>query len=133
MSLFQDEISSGNRRCINKLAAPPQRTVQLPGFLQTLDLANPHVAATFHVFGCEPNSTICIVEFVRALAGGPLGTEGWQQSLDLVAGHAITALVGPAAGSVLHTASRYGFSNDIRQFADFVVFFGAANIESLVV
>src|SRR5713101_9919356 len=71
--------------------------VQLPCFLQTLDLANPHVAAALHIFGREPHRTICIVEFLRAVAGGPLGTERRQHGADLVAGHSIAALVRTAA------------------------------------
>ena len=57
------------------LVAPPQRAVQLAGVLQAMDLAKPNVAATFQILDCEPYSTVCIVEFLRALAGRPLGTE----------------------------------------------------------
>src|SRR5258708_9164423 len=90
-------IGSDMHRCLSALGGPPKRVVQLPGSLQALDLANPHVAAAFHVFSCEPHSTICIVEFLRPLAGGPRGTEVRQRAANLVGGHAITALVRTAA------------------------------------
>jgi hypothetical protein len=105
----------------------------LPGFLQALDLAKPHITATFHVFHCQAHSTICIVEFLSALAGCPLGPEGGQQAHDLFAGHAITTLVRAAARSILHTASRNGFSDNLCQVVDPVIFLGTTNIESLVV
>ena len=46
---------------------PPQRAIQLAGFLQAMDLAQPNVAATFQILDCEPYCTISIVEFAEHL------------------------------------------------------------------
>src|SRR5258707_12284654 len=60
-------IGSDMHRCLRALGGPPQSVVQLPGFLQALDLANPPVSPAFHVCSWEPHTTICIVEFLRTL------------------------------------------------------------------
>ena len=66
---------SGKHGCFSTLTAPPQNAIQLSGVLQALDLADPHVAATLHVFGCEPHRAIGVVEFLRTPTRGPLGLE----------------------------------------------------------
>src|SRR6266852_3309728 len=123
MGLGRNSVSS-RRRVPN----PLQRTTTfITGSLQRFGAGKAWLPPSAEWIGSDMHRCL------SALAGGPRGTEVRQRAANLVAGHAITAFVRPAAGSVLHAASGYGFSDDVRQFADPVIFLGTPDIESLVV
>src|SRR5690348_7984370 len=86
-----------------------------------------------NVFGGKAVGAIGVVKFLCAHTRGPGGTEGRQHALNLVAVHAVAALIGPAARRVLDAAAGNGFLDDVGEFADAVVFLGAAHVEGLIV
>ena len=97
------------------LFAPTQRIVQLTSFLPALDLDNPDIASTFHIFGSQAYGAIGVVKFLRARSRSPQGTEVRQNAVNFVAGHAVATFVGPAARRILYAAAGNGFSYDVRQ------------------
>src|SRR5579862_8079408 len=112
---------------------PAQHGVQLSGFLQTPDRADPEIAPAGYVLGGETGGAIGVTKLLCAFAGGPLRHKRRQCGSNLVAVDAIAALVWSAAWSILNSAAGDDFRNDVRQFADAVVFLGLADVEDRVV
>src|SRR6202035_1227817 len=100
-------------RSLRSLMAKTQRSVDLSGLQQALDRPDADVAPGLHVFGAQIHGAVGIVQLLRTLARGPLRLETGQNAGNLVAVHAIAALVGASAGSVLDAASGNGLGNDI--------------------
>ncbi len=91
-----------------------------------MNLVDSHVAAALEILSRQPYSPVGIIEFLSTFACSPLRSEIRQDAMDLVAIHAIAALVWAAARSVFHLTAGNDLRNDISQFADTVVFLCAA-------
>src|SRR5262245_23134438 len=125
-------VSIGNYRRLGVLIAPVQRTIQLSRLHEILYMGNAGIPPQCKVSEAQPCRAICLIQFLGTFTGSPLGAESRQYAADLVAIDAVTAFVRATIRSIVDTAARDSFSDNICQIADTVVLIRLADIEDLI-
>src|SRR5262249_39601342 len=112
---------------------PAQIGSESPAVEQLLDMRNTFVTWSFELLQLHARNQKSIVQFLGALARGPLRLELLGHPIDLTEVNAITASVRAAILSVVDAASGNGLSYNLSQVADLIILLGLSNVKGFAV